>query len=40
MTFNKFYDVDEDRETKVQEDKVDLFLKNLGLKADTVEQNQ
>ena len=40
LSFNKFYYVDEDRETKVQEDKVDLFLKNLGLKADTVEQNQ
>ena len=40
LSFNNFYYVDEDRETKVQEDKVDLFLKNLGLKADTVEQNQ
>lgn len=31
LSFNKFYTVDEDGKTKVVEDKVELFLKNLGI---------
>lgn len=31
LSFNNFYYVDEDRETKVQEDKVEIFLNKLGL---------
>ena len=32
LTFDKFYKTDEDRKTTVREDKVDLFLTNLGVK--------
>lgn len=31
LSFNKFYTVDEDGKTKVVKDKVELFLKNLGI---------
>ena len=34
LTFNKFYMVDTDGKTRVVEDKVELFLKNLGVEED------
>ena len=34
LTFNKFYDVDANGKAIVKEDKVELFLQNLGIKAD------
>ena len=36
LTFNKFYMVDTDGKTRVVEDKVELFLKNLGVEEDEV----
>lgn len=36
LTFNKFYMVDTDGKTRVVEDKVEFFLKNLGVEEDEV----